>query len=129
MRPATARLASAFVLSLLALGTVTLWVGIPPLVIWGLSKLIESRTLHYGVGLVAVPTAMVLFALGLSWLNDLYLRIQMATAKNPVAHWSGERDRPVSGGPLEPLLLLSLALAIVAAGIWFFVFAENPLLW
>jgi len=30
---------------------------------------------------------------------------------------------------LEPLLLGSLAVAIVAMALWFFLAAENPLLW
>ena len=36
--------------------------------------------------------------------------------------WSG-------ADPLEPLLLASLAVALVTMTLWFFVVADNPLLW
>ena len=32
------------------------------------------------------------------------------------------------GGPLEPLLVICFAIALVALVVWFFFFAENPLL-
>ncbi len=63
---------------------------------------------------------MLVVAVVLTWLNGLYLRMTGGEIE-----WNG-RSPIRRRGPLEPLLLLSMVLAIVAAAIWFFVFAENP---
>lgn len=75
------------------------------------------------VGLFAAPTAMMLFAPVLFWLNGLYLRV--------TGHWAydAEEDRPRRlRGPLEPLLLWSFMIAFVALAYWFFFLAGNPTL-
>ena len=124
------RAAAGFVLALLAAGSLVLWLVVPPLVLWSLSQVIDSSSVHYGTALIAVPAAMILFAWALSWLNELYLRITGANRSGGLDEAGGGEDRwLVRRGPLEPLLLGSLAVAIVAMALWFFLAAENPLLW
>lgn len=68
---------------------------------------------------LAIP-GMLALASGLAWLNDLYLRVTGGRTVN-----SGQTEIRRSG-PLEPLLIATLALALATLVVWFFVFAENP---
>ena len=124
------RVAAGFVLAMLAAGSLILWLVVPPLVLWSLSKVIDSSSVHYGAALIAVPIAMILFAWSLSWLNELHLRITGADRSGGIDEaGDGEDQWLIRHGPLEPLLLGSLTMAIVAMALWFFLAAENPLLW
>ena len=114
LRPAD-RIVAGFLLLLLAAGSLALWLVIPAGSLWLLSRLSENSLFHLLVGLFAVPTAMLLFAPVLFWLNGLYLRV--------TGHWAydAEEDRPRRlRGPLEPLLLWSFLIAFVAIAYWFF---------
>ena len=115
------RATAALVLVVLIAGFLFWLGGLPVLILWALTKAIESSAQHFVLGLIAVPTAMAWFGLVLIWLNGVYLRL---TGAGPVANRDGLR-RPV-GGPLEFLLVSSLLVAIVALLIWFFFFAQNP---
>ena len=130
------RAAAAFVLGILVLGTLTLCIGIPLGGAWALSKVTGSQSSHYIATLLGIPLAMALFAPVLFWLNGLYLRIRHASLPESgdgawEDEWEPEEDerRLIPRGPLEPLLLVSFAIALVAIIVWFFFFAENPLLW
>jgi hypothetical protein len=115
------RLVAAFLLLLMVIGSLALWLVVPAGSLWTLTQLSESKTFHLFVGLLGVPAAMILFAPLLFWLNALYLRV--------TGHWAydEEEDRPRRlHGPLEPILLWSLLLALIALFVWFFLFAENP---
>ena len=117
------RLVAAFLLVLLAAGSLSLWLVVPAGSLWLLSRLSENSEWHLLVGLFAVPAAMLLFAPLLFWLNNLYLRV--------TGHWAydEEEDRPRRlRGPLEPLLLWSFLLAFAAISYWFFFLADNPAL-
>jgi hypothetical protein len=130
------RAAAAFVFVTLVLGTLILCIGIPVGGAWALSKVTSSQGGHYIAVLLLIPFAMAMFTPVLFWLNRLYLRIrETGRAGEPGRDWDEEWDegddepRLIPRGPLEPLLLISFALALVAIVIWFFFFAENPLLW
>jgi hypothetical protein len=112
--------AAALLFVVLVASSFFFWLGIPALVLWGLSKATESSAQHFVLGLIAVPTAMAAFAPLLFWLNGLYLRVAGAP---PV---EAGRRRGGLRGPLEYLLLSSLLISFVALLIWFFFFAENP---
>jgi NADH:ubiquinone oxidoreductase subunit 5 (subunit L)/multisubunit Na+/H+ antiporter MnhA subunit len=114
------RLAMGFLFALMAIGSLALWLGIPIGGLWALSKLTDTKANHFLAALVAIPAAMVLFAVGLAWLNRLYLRIREASQPP-------EDDRPWTiRGPLDYLVRWSLLLAGIAFILWFFVLAENP---
>src|SRR5436190_2829080 len=67
--------AAIFLLGVMAAGCLVLWIGIPIGVLWGLSKLTDSFSAHFVLGLVGVPVAMALFSPALFWVNGLYLRV------------------------------------------------------
>ena len=68
---------------------------------------------------LAIP-GMLALASGLAWLNDLYLRV--TGGRTVISRQTEIRRR----GPLEPMLIATLFLALIAFTVWFFVFAENP---
>jgi hypothetical protein len=117
------RLAARFVLLLLAVGSLALWIGIPAGGMWLTGEIADTSDTQFLYAWLRIPATMAGFALGLAWLNSLYLRI--------TGTWRGEDvDEPGSRrgirGPLEPLLVNSLMFAVIAMLVWFFVFAENP---
>jgi membrane protease YdiL (CAAX protease family) len=118
------RAVAAFLLVLLALGTLVLWIGIPAGILWALSKLTDSSTNHFLLALVLIPTAMILFAIVLAWINALYLRVigVLPSAED-------EEDGPWRWrGPLGLFLSVSMAVAFVALIIWVFFIADHPTL-
>ena len=116
---ASDRLASGFLLVLMALGTLALWIGIPIAGLWGLSKVTDSIGTHFLAALVVIPTAIVLFAVALTWLNRLYLRVRRASRPEDERPWAIR-------GPLDFFMRWSLLLAGIAFLAWFFILAENP---
>ena len=73
-----------------------------------------------------MPLAIIVFGVGLGWVNRLYMRVV----------WTGPPALPEPGedadevrlprGPLEPLLVASLVVAIIVFVFWFLVLAEDP---
>lgn len=122
------RLAAAFVLCVLVLASVVFWVGIPVGFLWGLGNLTDDRTTHFLVGVLGAPLSMVVFSPVLFWLNGLYLRVTGVFDRVDEDELESEWHRHLRG-PLQPIMLISLTVAIVALCVWFVFFAENPLLW
>ena len=110
-----------FLLVLMALGSLALWTVVPALTLRFGIDLLPSQALQLVAGLALVPTAMIVFSVFLFWLNGLYLRV--------TGHWGydEEEDRPRRlRGPLEPLMVWSLVVALVLISYWFFFLAEGP---
>jgi hypothetical protein len=123
------RLAAAFLLLVLGVGALVLWIGVPALCLWGASKITNSIVSHYLVATPATLVAMVAFGWFLYWVDRLYLRV--TGAFDPTLfdedYDDEDDDEPrIPRGPLEPLLIASLFIAVAALFVWFFVFAENP---
>ena len=122
-----ARLGGAFVVVLLAIGCVVLWIGIPVASMWGAARLTTDAADHFVIVLPTVLVGMVVWGKALFWLNRLYVRIQLSSADLALEEEEEESDEPRwIRGPLEPLLVATLVLALVALFFWFFVLAENP---
>lgn len=115
-------LAASFLLALLAAGSLALWTAVPASSLWAAGKLASSKTEHYLIGLPLALFAMALWGLPLLWLNGLYLRVTGHPRSPDDPH---EPPRRLSG-PVEPLLVGSLYLAIVAFVVWLVAFATNP---
>jgi len=121
-RRAGERMGAAFLLFLMTVGSLLLWIGVPLASLWVSSKMVDSLAAHFVVGLPMTLAAMSAWGWGLFWLNSLYLRITgfFTEPEDP-----DEPPRRIRG-PLEPILVGSLVLALIALFVWFFVFAENP---
>lgn len=119
------RLAGAFVVVIMVLACLAFWIGIPVGGLWALSKATDSFAAHFVIGLIGVPVAMALFSPVLFWLNGLYLRVTGVIAALEAEQEETGWHRRVRG-PLEPMLVVSFVVALVALTIWFFFVAENP---
>jgi hypothetical protein len=119
------RLAGAFVLLVLALGSLAFWVAAPLGVLWALAKVTDDAVTHFVAGLVLAPVAMLALSPILFWLNNLYLRVTGVLDRLDEDEGEGGWRRRV-GGPLEPMLVFALVVALVALVAWFLVAAENP---
>jgi hypothetical protein len=109
---------SAFLLvTIMLVGSLALWVGVPIGWLWVGSKL-EAITASLGLAIGTMMLGMVLtiaslFTL-LTWLNRRHVELQEA------------RGRDVGGASvLEHTLVASAALAIVVYSIWFFGFSGS----
>src|SRR5688500_15740986 len=112
--PAThERVAGAFVLAVMTVVCLLFWSVVPAGVLWGLGEVTESQTTHFLTGLVAVPAGMLVVATFLVWLNGLYLRVTGVLRRLEADEEEGEWRRRIRG-PLEPLLITSLVLEVIA---------------
>jgi len=116
------RIAAAFLLCLLTVGSFVLWIGVPAGSLYLSSKLVDSLAGHFVLALPMTLAAMVAWGSALFWLNALYLRV---TGFFDEPEDPDEPPRRIRG-PLEPILIGSMIVALVALFVWFFVFAENP---
>ena len=116
------RLAAAFILVLLGVGSLLLWVGIPFGLLWFFARVTDSWNGHFLMSLVLIPVAMAVFAPALFWLNGLYLRV---TGVMRPEDDEEDSDRHLRG-PLEIFLYLGMIMAVAALCVWFFGYAKNP---
>ena len=128
-RRGTARLSELVLLALMAVGSLALWMAVPALCLYATGKATNSATAQFLTALPLTAIAMLAFGAVLASLNQVYLRVSGAIER----HEAAEREDFAPGeapgtlrGPLEPLLVGSLIVAIVAMAGWFFLFAENP---
>jgi ABC-type dipeptide/oligopeptide/nickel transport system permease component len=116
------RALALLLLVLRAVGCLAIWVVVPAGVLSALAHATEDQSVHLVAGVILVPTAMFLFAALLLRLNYLYLRVT-----GVLDRWDDEGDEPRHlRGPLEPLLLGSLAIQIVALAVWLAFFGDVP---
>jgi hypothetical protein len=116
------RALALLLLALMAVGCLAIWVVVPAGVLNALAHATDDRSVHLVAGIILVPTAMFLFAALLLRLNYLYLQVT-----GVLDRWNDEDDEPRQlRGPLEPLLLGSLLIEVVALGIWLAFFGDIP---
>jgi hypothetical protein len=118
------RAAGGFLIAVMAIGSPILWVGVPIAASWAAAQLTADQTTHLRITVPLAIAGMVLFARFLFWVNKLYLRI---VARGIELEPEDEEGTPrFMRGPLEPILVFSLVIALIALAVWFFAFAENP---
>lgn len=121
------RLVSGFLLLLMAVGSLLLWVGVPAGWLWVAGTLTEDSAQHFLLSALGAPVAIIAWARFLFWLNRLYLRVTLGPSAVTRDPDEVEHDPPRwIRGPLEPMLVGSLCIALAALFIWFFALAESP---
>lgn len=123
------RAAAGFLLVLMAVGCLALWIVVPALSLYAASQVTETLATHFLLALPLTILAVILFARGLFWVNRLYLRVTLASRPDEEDDWDEDLDQPRwARGPLEPMLIASLGIALASFVAWFFLLAENPAL-
>jgi hypothetical protein len=127
LRAEPTRLVAAALIVLMAVGSMALWIAVPAACLYASSKLTSSSTDQFLVALPMTAAGMILFGSFLAWLNHLYLRVSGELARYEEEMEDFEPGAvPRLHGPLEPLLVGSLIIAVIALFVWFFAFAKNP---
>jgi hypothetical protein len=123
------------VLLLMAVGSILLWLAIPVGWVWIASQIVDSSQPSFGPYLLilfAVPISMYLAGKALFRLDHVYarltgreeeVRLQMPWHKS----MRGERESGHKPTVLEAVMIVSVSLALLSFGFWFFVFAGSSL--
>jgi len=120
------RAAAAFLWILMAIGSIAMWVGVPAAWLYAAGQITSDQTQHIMLSVIGVPLAIIIWARGLFWLNRLHMRVTMPRLMREIEEAPEDEEPRVIRGPLEPLMVGSLAVAILAMAVWFFFFAEQP---
>ena len=117
---------AALLICLMALGSFALWTIVPLGCLWMGSKLAGSSAEEYVIALPLTIVAMLLAGGLLIRLNRLYLAVTGVVAQ----YEAEEEELGVAPrylrGPLEPILVASLVIALIAMVVWFLLLARDP---
>ena len=134
-RTIAAKPAALFLVLLMAVGSVSLWLVIPLAWIYAASHIVKTTQPTLGPYLMilfGVPTSMFIVGKLLYRLNGVYERLTGQDSEvNVQLPWMrsmrGERKVQRRTTVLELVMIISVSLAMVVFGIWFFFFAHASL--
>ena len=126
---------SLFLIALMAIGSVVMWIGVPVALIYAASRLADSPKPSMGpylLILVGLPVGMMAVGKLLGALDRYHGRVTgLDDGKPQQAAWMksmrGERDRRRRRSVLDSVMLISVAVALLLFGVWFFAFAGSSL--
>ena len=119
---------------LMAVGSVVMWLGVPVGLIYLASRISDSSQPSVGpylLVLIGLPVGMAIVGRCLGTLDRLHGRLTGRQEERHRATWlrsmRAERTSTRRGGVLDQVMIVSVALALVAFGVWFFGFAGSSL--
>jgi hypothetical protein len=126
---------SLFLIALMAIGSVVMWLGVPIGLIYLASRVADSPKPSMGpyvLILVGLPVGMILVGKLLGALDRYHGRITgLDDGKPQQAAWMrsmrGERDRKRRRSVLDSVMIISVGVALLLFGVWFFAFAGSSL--
>jgi hypothetical protein len=126
---------SLLLIALMAIGSVVMWLGVPIGLIYLASRLADSPNPSMGpyvLILVGLPVGMIVVGKLLGALDRYHGRITGLDDGRPTqAAWMrsmrGERERKRRRSVLDSVMILSVGVALLLFGIWFFAFAGSSL--
>jgi multisubunit Na+/H+ antiporter MnhB subunit len=129
------RAAAAVLVAGMAVAAMLLWIGIPLGWLWIGSQLVDSSQPSMGpymVVVIGIIASVVIDAVVISRLNRQYERVMGSRGQIRVQlPWlksmRGERERSRDISVLDVIMVGTVTLAALAAGIWFFFFAGSSL--
>jgi hypothetical protein len=126
---------SLFLIALMAIGSVVMWIGVPVGLIYLASRLADSSKPSMGpYVLILVGLVVGMMAVGklLGALDRYHGRITgLDDGKPEQAAWMksmrGDRERKRRSSVLDSVMIISVGVALLLFGIWFFAFAGSSL--
>ncbi len=119
---------------LMAVGSIVMWIGVPLGLVYAASQLADSSRPSVGpylLILIGLPIGMAIVGKLLGWLDRLHGKLTGRQEARRRASWlrsmRAERTSTARGGVLDKVMIVSVALAVVAFGVWFFAFAGSSL--
>ena len=121
--------------ALMAIGSVLMWIGVPVGLVYLASRLADSPTPSMGpyvLILIGLPVGRVAVGKVLGALDRYHGRVTGLDDGRPMqAAWlksmRGERERKRRRSVLDSVMMISVAVAMLAAAVWFFGFAGSSL--
>ena len=118
---------------LMAIGSIAMWLGVPVFWLWLASRIANSSQPQLGLYvliLVGIVVSMIVLGRILGRLNVVHQRLTgRLPERREQTMWlrsmRGEREVNRDSGVLGTVMVISVGLAMLAAGIWFFFFAEG----
>jgi hypothetical protein len=135
VRRALSKPAALILILLMAAGSIAMWVVVPVAWLYLGSQMQKGSTPSLGpyvLVLVGIIVSMIVIGKLLGWLDRVYAivigvsrqqRIQAPWAKSMRGERGSGRERTV----LDGVMAVSVGLALVAFGVWFFAFAGSSL--
>jgi hypothetical protein len=135
LRTAAAMPAAAFLILLMAVGSVILWLGIPIAWLYLASRMVDTSqpTLGpYVLIIFGIPTTMFLFGKLLFTLDRVFERVTGRASETDfrppwLRSMRGERTVSRRLTVLEGVMIVSVSIAVLASAVWFFLFAGSSL--
>ena len=126
---------SLLLIAVMAIGSVVMWIGVPVALIYAASRLADSPKPSMGpyvLILVGLPLGMMAVGKLLGALDRYHGRVTGLDDGRPQqAAWMksmrGERERKRRRSLLDSVMIVSVAVALLLFGIWFFAFAGSSL--
>jgi hypothetical protein len=126
---------SLFLIALMAIGSVCMWIGLPVALIYLASRVADSPKPSMGPYLliiVGLPLGMIAIGKVLGALDRYHGRLTGLDEHKPMqAAWMksmrGDRERKRRRSVLDTVMIISVAVAMIAAAVWFFGFAGSSL--
>ena len=119
---------------LMAVGSIVMWIGVPLGLVYAASQLADSSRPSVGpylLILLGLPIGMAIVGKALGWLDRLHGRLTGRHEARRRSAWlrsmRAERAPNTRGGVLDKVMIVSVMLALVAFGVWFFAFAGSSL--
>jgi len=120
---------------LMAAGSIAMWVAVPVFWLWLASRMQEGsepRLGPYLMVIAGIPISMVVIGKVLARLDRLYAAVLGAPRQQRIqASWQksmrGERGSTRQRTILDSVMIVSVSIALVAFGVWFFGFAGSSL--
>jgi hypothetical protein len=135
LRTALSMPAAAFLIVLMAVGSVVLWLGIPIGWLFLASRMVDTSqpTLGpYVLIIFGIPTTMFLFGKLLFTLDRVFERVTGRASETDfrppwLRSMRGERTVSRRLTVLEGVMIISVSIAVLASAVWFFMFAGSSL--
>jgi hypothetical protein len=126
---------SLFLIALMAMGSIVMWLGVPIGLIYLASRVADSTKPSMGpyvLILVGLPVGMIVVGKLLGALDRYHGRITgLDDGKPTQAAWMksmrGERERKRRRSVLDSVMIISVGVALLLFGVWFFAFAGSSL--
>jgi hypothetical protein len=125
----------AAMILVMGIGSIAMWLGVPIGLIYAVSKMVDSTQPQMGPYLIilfGVPIGMTIIGKGLGALDRYYVRKTGGIQERYRAGWlrsmRGERKSDTSHWKvLDAVMIVSVSLAGIAMGVWFFFFAGSSI--
>jgi len=127
--------AALFLILLMAIGSVILWIGIPVGWLYAASLMVDTSQPTLGpyiLIIIGIPITMFIFGRALFTLDRAFEKVTGRGSETEFrAPWlksmRGERTTKRRMSVLEGVMIVSVSLALLCFGAWFFLFAGSSL--